>query len=164
MNPVPINDIQTPTPLRSGQIYMKVNSKFAIFSFWDMVIQNLTSWLNKIHTKRCTMFWNEFFSSWAFFSIFSFWDMIDFVLNIRSELVWDLGEFRNLSKNGNYNLNLFWIKFNQQDFEEISRRIMYLSCLKRTQILIMIKALANITNQKNRFILPVNLNQIWLYF
>ena len=37
------------------------------------------------------MFWNEFFSSWAFFvAIFSFWDMVDFVLNIRSELVWDL--------------------------------------------------------------------------
>ena len=32
------------------------------------------------------MFLNDFF--------FSFWDMVDFVLNIRSELVWDLNEFR----------------------------------------------------------------------
>ena len=31
---------------------------------------------------------------WFLFTIYSLWDMIDFVVNIRNELVWDLDEFR----------------------------------------------------------------------
>ena len=42
------------------------------------------------------MFCNGFCINSDNFVIFSFWDMVDFVLNIRSELVWDLEIFANL--------------------------------------------------------------------
>ena len=99
--------MQTPPPFFQKWPYLhercplcwnewKINFPFCvIFSFWDMVVQNLTTWLKKIHPKRCAMFWNNFFSSRIFlFAIFSFWDMVDFAFNICSELIWDLDKFR----------------------------------------------------------------------
>ena len=50
------------------------------------------------------MFWNRFSSSLVFFyfEIFSSWDMVDFVLNIYSELAWDLNELKNIYMLGGF--------------------------------------------------------------
>ena len=65
----------------------------AIFSFWDMV--NLNHLVDCFfYHKRCAMLGNKFFgSSKLFVANFRFWDMV-VALNIRSELVWELDEFR----------------------------------------------------------------------
>ena len=40
------------------------------------------------------MFWKGFCTEYDNFAIFSFWDMVDFVLNIRGELIWYFDKFR----------------------------------------------------------------------
>ena len=62
-----------------------------------MVVQNLNIWVKKnssqqIHNVLKTGILVQEFS----FCYDLFWDMVDFVVNIRSVLVWDLDKFRKI--------------------------------------------------------------------
>ena len=62
---------------------------FAIFSPWDMVVQNATIWLTKIIPKDAQCSETEVLVREFFFMIFSSWDMIDFVLKF--VVYWSVG-------------------------------------------------------------------------
>ena len=92
--------MQTPLPLKKSHFQYLVqkvaqcsetNEKliflFLDFETWSLKILRIF-WIYFFRTKRCSIFWNGFFSSWIFF--LDVWYMVDFVLNIRSELVWGL--------------------------------------------------------------------------
>ena len=64
-------------------VLKRMKNIIPIFSFWDMVVQNLTSWLKKKFISKdaqCSetdILVQEFF----FVMFFSFWDMVDFFLS-----------------------------------------------------------------------------------
>ena len=60
-----------------------------------MVVQNLTSWLKKIVPRDAQCSETDILVQEFFFSVamFSYYDMVEFLLNIRSELAWDLRDF-----------------------------------------------------------------------
>ena len=102
--------MQTTSPLRNGQIFMKDAQcaetdeqsvfQFLFFEIWLILFSIFKCFYRpnmvKINClKRCAMFWNRFLCSWVFFfcTTFSFWDIIEFVFDNHSELVWDLEIF-----------------------------------------------------------------------
>ena len=60
--------------------YAETNEKTVSLFFWFLVFELWSSILT-VYLKKMIP------------SIYSFWDMVDFVLKIRSELVWDIRDF-----------------------------------------------------------------------
>ena len=101
-----VNDMQTPSSLPKNIHFHFLVQKFAQCSetneksilrflvFWDMRAQNSwIFWRRKNSSQKMRYVLKRICQFLSFSEIFSFWDIIDFVLDIRSELVWVLDEF-----------------------------------------------------------------------